>query len=88
MIIDSFDPDSEAIVSPKAFFGEQRKICDIAIGTFSREIYPAVLERFPNETIGEMRTANWIRPLHLLTVNDKKIVFYLSEIGASRAVYC
>ena len=25
MIIDSFDPDSEAIVSPKAFFGEQRK---------------------------------------------------------------
>lgn len=85
MITDSFDPESEAIVSPKAFFGEQRKICDIAIGTFSREIYPAVLERFPNEKIGEMRAANWIRPLHLLTVNDKKIVFYLSEIGAALA---
>ena len=85
MIIDSFDPESEAIVSPKAFYGERREICDIAIGTFSREIYPAVLERFPNEKVGEMRAANWIRTMHLLTVNDKKIVFYLSEIGAAGA---
>ena len=85
MIIDSFDYESEAIVSPKVFFGERRKICDVAVGTFSREIYPAVLERFPNEKIGEMRAANRIKPVHLLTVNDKKIVFYLSEIGASLA---
>lgn len=85
MITDSFTPESEAIVSPKAFFGEQRKICDIAIGTFSREIYPAVLKRFPNEQIGEIRAANRIKPMHLLTVNDRKVVFYLSEIGAALA---
>lgn len=85
MIIDSFDYEGEAIVSPKAFFGERRKICDVAVGTFSREIYPAVLERFPNEKIGEMRASNRIKPVHLLTINDKKIVFYLSEIGASLA---
>ena len=85
MIIDSFDPKSEAIISPKAFFGEQGKICDIAIGTFSREIYPAVLERFPNEQIGEMRAANRVKPIHLLNINDKKIAFYLSEIGAALA---
>ena len=35
MITDSFTLESEAIVSPKAFFSEQRKICDVAIGTFS-----------------------------------------------------
>ncbi len=85
MIIDAFDPESEAIVSPKALVGEQRKLCDIAVGTFSREIYSAVLERFPNEQAGEIRAANWIRPVHLLTVNDKKIVFYLSEMGAALA---
>ncbi len=85
MIIDSFDIKSEAIITPASFFGEKNKVCDIAIGTFSREIYPAVLERFPNEQIDELKAANRIKPLHLLTVNNQKIVFYLSEIGAALA---
>ncbi len=85
MIIDSFDVNSNAIISPAAFFGEKNKICDIAIATFSREIYPAVLECFPNELIGELKAANRIKPLHLLTVGNQKIAFYLSEIGR---VYC
>ncbi len=83
MIIDSFDVNSNAIISPAAFFGEKNKICDIAIATFSREIYPAVLECFPNELIGELKAANRIKPLHLLTAGNQKIVFYLSEIGAT-----
>lgn len=85
MIIDSFDTQSEAIISPQSFFGEQQQICDIAIGTFSREIYPAVLACFQNEVIGETSAANRIKPIHLLTVNDQKIIFYLSEIGATLA---
>lgn len=83
MIIDSFDVESEAIITPSAFFGEKNKICDIAIATFSREIFPAVLEVFPNEKIGEMKAANRIKPVYLLKVNNLKIAFYLSEIGAS-----
>ena len=83
MIIESFDTQSDAIITPQSFFGEQQKICDIAIGTFSREIYPAVLERFPNEVVCELRAANRIKPIHLLTVNDQKVIFYLSEIGAT-----
>lgn len=83
MITDSYDSLSEAIITPASFLGEQNKICDIAIATFSREIYPAVLERFPNEKIGEMRAANRIKPIYLLTVNNMRIAFYLSEIGAA-----
>lgn len=83
MITESFDINSEAIITPSSFFGEKNKICDIAIATFSREIYPAVLERFPNEQIAELRAANRIKPIHLLTVNGRKIAFYLSEIGAT-----
>ena len=29
MIIDSFDLESEPIITPKSFFGEKNKICDI-----------------------------------------------------------
>ena len=85
MITDSFDPNSEAIISPAGIFGEQNKICDIAIATFSREIYPAVLEQYPNEQIAVISAANRVKPVHLLTVGDMKAVFYLSEIGAAMA---
>lgn len=86
MIIHSFDPKSEAVISPASLFGEQKKICDIAIATFSREIYPAVLERYPNEQIAEINAANRIKPVHLLTLDeDRKAVFYLSEIGSALA---
>ena len=86
MITHSFDPDSEAVITPASLFGERRKICDIAIATFSREIYPAVLEKYPNEQIAEIRAANRIRPVHLLTLDAQlKAVFYLSEIGAAMA---
>ena len=82
MITDSFDMESEPIITPKSFFGEKKKICDIAIGTFSREIFSAALEAFPNEKIGEMKAANRVKSVYLLSVGDKKIAFYLSEIGA------
>lgn len=85
MITDSFDNISGAIISPQSFFGEQKHICEWAIATFSREIYPAVLEKYPNEQIGEIRAANRCRPIHLLTVGEKKIAFYLSELGAAMA---
>lgn len=85
MITDSFDPNSEAVISPAAIFGEQKQICDIAIATFSREIYPAVLKRYPNEQIAEITGANRVKPVHLLTLGDMKVVFYLTEIGSAMA---
>ena len=70
MIINSFDPYSEAVISPASLFGEQKKICNIAIGTFSHEICSTVLERYPNEQIAEIRAANGIKPVYLLTLKE------------------
>ena len=85
MIANSFDNISEAIITPGSFYGEKKHLCELAIATFSREIYPAVLGQYPNEQIGEIRAANRCRPIHLLTVGEQKIVFYLSELGATMA---
>lgn len=85
MITESFDNISEAIISPRAIFGEKKNICDTAIITFSREIYPTVLDRYPNEVIGQIKSANRIKPLHLLDIHGMKVVFYLSEIGSALA---
>ncbi len=85
MIVDSFDNNTEPIISPASFFGAQQHYCDIAIATFSREIYPEVLTMFPNEKVGEIKAANLIKPIHLLDVSGMKIAFYLSEIGSALA---
>lgn len=85
MITNSFDTQSEAIISPQSFYGEQQHICDIAIGTFSREIYAAVLDRFPNTVAAEIKAANRIGPIHLLDIGGQKVLFYLSEIGSTLA---
>lgn len=84
MITDSFDT-SEAIVSPEPFFGEQKHICDIAIATFSREIFAAVLEKYPHEVITKLGSVNKIRQVYLVDADGVKFVFYLSEMGSAQA---
>lgn len=83
MIIDSFDINSEAIITPEHFFGEKNKICNVAIGTFSREIFSAVLAAYPYEQVAEIKAANRIRPVYVLNIDNRKLAFYLSEIGAT-----
>ena len=85
MITDSFDPNSEAILTPKAFLREQGHASRLAVGTFSREIYAEALRRFPHEEIGEIRAANLVKTIHLLTAEGMKFVFYLSETGSALA---
>lgn len=85
MIIDSFENESEPIISPMSFYGEKQNICDIAIVTFSREIYSAVLAGYKNEQVGSIHAANRIKPIHLIHVDGVKAAFYLSEIGSTMA---
>ena len=85
MITESYDVTSDPVITPMSFFGEKKSICDMAIATFSREIYMAVLARYNNEQIGEIQAANRIKPGHLIDLDGMKAVFYLSEIGAALA---
>ena len=85
MITESFDNKSDPIITPEAFFGKRGEICDIAIGTFSREIYSAVLNSYPNKEAGYIKAANRIKPVHLLTIDDMNVIFYLSEISSTLA---
>ena len=84
MITDSYDL-SEAIITPEGLFGEKKNICDIAIVTFSREIFPLMLEKYHGEQIGEFRAANRIKPIYMIHVDGMDLAFYLSEIGSCMA---
>lgn len=85
MITDSFHEDRESVFSPGAFLGEKRFICDTAIATFSYEIFDAVLQKYPHTKAAQIGSANGHRPVYLIDINGKKVIFYMSSIGACLA---
>lgn len=85
MITDSFDPKTEQIITPAAFYGEQQHLCNVCIVTFSRIIYENILRTFSCEKVAEMNGCNESNFLHLFTYHGKKIAFYLSGTGSTLA---
>ena len=83
MINETFDNKSRPVITAASFYGEQQHICDTAIATFSRVVFSEILERFEHEQIGEISSANRVKPIYLLNVNGRDTAFYLSEIGSS-----
>ena len=85
MIVNSYHNEKESLFSPEAFLGEKKYICDTAIATFSCEIFNAVTERYPHEKVAQVGSANGHRPVYLLDINGKSVVFYMSSISACLA---
>ena len=85
MITDSFDNRTEPIVTPGAFYGEQRHLCDVCVVIFSKVIFDHVLASFPCEKAAEIHACNGCNPIYMLTHRDRKIAFYLSGVGSTAA---
>ena len=85
MIYDSYDAHTEPIVTPGAFYGERKHLCDICIVIFSKVILDNVLASFPCERIAEISACNGAIPIYALTHRGRTIAFYLSGVGATAA---
>ena len=85
MIIDSYCSERESLFSPEAFLGDKKEICDIAIATFSYEIAEAALKMYPHKTVAHCASANGRKPIYMLDVNGRNVIFYMSSIGSACA---
>lgn len=85
MITQSFHEDKDSLFSPGAFLGERKTLCDTAIATFSHKIFHAVLEQYPHQEVAHTGSANGHRPVYLLDLPDRQVIFYLSSIGSCLA---
>lgn len=85
MITDTFDMNSEAIISPENFYGTHKALCDTCIVTFSDHIVTEILNQFECEKIAEIETANGPIPCYKLNYKGKEIVFYMTMIGSAAA---
>lgn len=89
MITDSFDNKTKPIFTLKDFYGERRKILDICIIIFSKEIYETVLSTYNCTKITEINAPNGAVSIYKFSFEGREIAFYLSAIGAAgTSEYC
>ena len=55
----------------------------MCIGSFSRYVLDMFLENFKSQNIGHIRTANGHIEIYLFEFERKKLLVYMSPIGAS-----
>lgn len=87
MITEAFDT-SAPLFTPESFYGPGKDTADIAIPIFSRVIFETLERAVAWEPVGRLSSVNGsdeTRILHLFRHGDRRIVFYLSGIGATLA---
>lgn len=85
MIIDSFDNESEPIVTLEAFYGPKKHLVDKCVITFSKAIYDFILQEYEHTHIADLDSANGAVPVWALDHRGERIAFYLSPIGSTLA---
>lgn len=88
MITDSFDIGSKPLISPADIYGEQRRLADICIITFSNVIHASILSSQACTRIAEIGGCGGSIPIDMFESGGRRIAFYLSPIGASGAGEC
>lgn len=88
MINETFDNQSEAIITPEKFYGKRDKIADICIITFSNVVRDNILKSFDYNCETEMGSANGPIPIYSLNYKGVKILFYMTMIGSTGAGTC
>lgn len=84
-ILDEFDPNGKPLFTPEHIYGAREKIADVCIVTFHRKVLEKVLEEFAPAAVAATSTANGKVDIYLLEAGGKKLLFYMSPIGAPAA---
>ena len=84
MITDSFDPNSEAVISPESFRPRQH-YADTAILTFSHEIIEAVLNKYPHRQVSKIQGVNGRNPVWLVQAGELSFILYMVAMSSTLA---
>lgn len=88
MITESFDIQSEPIVSLKAIYGEQKHVADVCLVIFSEVVHKALLEANECRQIAIIGACNGCIPIYSVNYKGRDVAFYLSPLGSTMASEC
>lgn len=74
MLTETFDKDTEQMISPEAVYGVREKVCDICIVTFSDVVVEEIRKNFDCTTVAEIGSVNGGRPIYLLEYKGKRLL--------------
>jgi len=83
MIIHDYDPDTEPIVDPEAFFGKKKNLVSKCIILFSGALLRYLLDRYECSVIGSTGAGGG--NIYCFDYQGEKTAFYLSGIGSAIA---
>ena len=85
MITDAFSTASEPIITCESILGPQQHVADTCIVTFSDVIMQSVLDAYPCEQAGRIRTCGGMTPLYVCSCGGRKVGVYQSHMGSAMA---
>lgn len=85
MIIDSYDIDTEQLISLEHFYGEKKNLIDKCLVTFSKSIVEYLLDNFECREIAKVGSANGSMPIYKSHFEGQEFAFYLSMMGSALA---
>lgn len=88
MITDSFDIETEPMISIQDFYGESKHIVDICLIIFSKEIHTHLLRTFDCVEIAVLTACNGNTSIYKMNYKGTDLAFYLTGIGSAVAASC
>ncbi|MBR4359043.1 MAG: nucleoside phosphorylase [Clostridia bacterium] len=85
MITDAYSTASDPIITPESCIGPQRHIADTCIVTFSDVIMQSVLDAWPCETVGRIRTCGGVTPVYTLSHRRRTLAVLQAHVGSAMA---
>ena len=85
IIIDSFDKETEPVISLKDFYGEKKNIVDKCLIIFLKSLLEYLLDNFECQEIGNIESINGSRAVYKSTFEGQEFAFYLTMMGSALA---
>lgn len=85
MIIDSYDNNTEPVISLKDFYKERKYLTEKCLIIFSKIIIDYLLDNFECQKIGTIESVNGSRPVYKSTFEGQEFAFYLTMMGSALA---
>lgn len=85
MIIDSYDNNTEPVISLKDFYKERKYLTEKCLIIFSKIIIDYLLDHFECQKIGTIESVSGSRSVYKSTFEGQEFAFYLTMMGSALA---
>ncbi|MGT2772096.1 nucleoside phosphorylase [Streptococcus marimammalium] len=86
MILTEFDEAKKAIINPEDIIAPIKDFPCTVITCFARETFKRLLHQFPHQVLTTTTMANMEIPIYVLTIEETRIGFFNSYVGAAGCV--